>query len=80
MREPEEEVVDLAKRAVEIVGLEIAGVDIIYDRKKREYLVLEINGIPAFATPEQERLGLDFNDRKIEMIVDMIDRKSAAKR
>jgi len=80
LREPEEEVVDLAKRAVEIVGLEIAGVDIIYDRKKREYLVLEINGIPAFATPEQERLGLDFNDRKIEMIVDMIDRKSAAKR
>jgi len=77
LREPEEEVVELALKAAEVTGLEIAGVDIIYDRKKEEYLVLEVNGIPAFATPEQEKMGLDFNDKKIEMIVDLIDRKTS---
>ena len=69
----------LAKRAAEVTGLEIAGVDIIYDRAKEEYIVLEVNGIPAFATPEQEKMGLDFNDRKIEKIVELIDRKSQKK-
>jgi ribosomal protein S6--L-glutamate ligase len=39
--------------------------------------VLEVNGIPAFARPEQEALGLDFNDRKIDAIVEMIDRKTS---
>ncbi|WP_456485822.1 ATP-grasp domain-containing protein [Hydrogenimonas sp.] len=76
LRDPEEEVIELAKRAAKITKLEIAGVDIIYDRKKREHLVLEVNGIPAFATPEQEKMGLDFNDKKIEKIVDLIDRKT----
>jgi ribosomal protein S6--L-glutamate ligase len=76
LREADDEVIDLAKRATEITGLEIAGVDIIYDRAKKEYIVLEVNGIPAFATPEQEKLGLDFNDKKIDLIVDLIDKKS----
>jgi len=39
-------------------------------------VVLEVNGIPAFATPEQEKMGLNFNNRKIELIVDLIDRKT----
>ena len=75
LREPEPEVVELALAAARVTGLEIAGVDIIYDRSKEEFVVLEVNGIPAFATPEQEALGLDFNDRKIEKIVEMIERK-----
>ena len=79
LREADDEVVELAKRAADVTGLEIAGVDIIYDRNREEYLVLEVNGIPAFATPEQEKMGLDFNDRKIESIVDMIDRKTSRK-
>ena len=54
--------------------LEIAGVDIIYDIEREEYVVLEVNGLPAFATPEQEEMGLDFNDKKIDKIVDLIDR------
>lgn len=78
LREPEQEVIDLALKAAEITGLEIAGVDIIYDQVKKEYLVLEVNGIPAFARPEQEALGLDFNDRKIDAIAELIDRKTVA--
>jgi len=76
LREANDEVVAIAKRAAEVCGLDIAGVDLIYDRDKEEYVVLEVNGIPAFATPEQERQGLDFNDRKIEYIVELIDRKT----
>ena len=76
MREPDDEIVNLAKRASEVCGTDIAGVDIIYDMEKEEYVVLEVNGIPAFATPEQEKMGLNFNDRKIELIVDLIDRKT----
>ncbi|MFA5235114.1 MAG: ATP-grasp domain-containing protein [Sulfurimonas sp.] len=76
LREANDEVVDLAIRAANACGVDIAGVDIIYDRKKEEYIVLEVNGIPAFATPDQEKIGLDFNDRKIDMIVDLIDRKT----
>ena len=75
-REPNQEVIDLALKATKITGLDIAGVDIIYDRKKEEYVVLEVNGIPAFATPEQEKLGIDFNSKKIDLIVDLIDRKT----
>lgn len=76
LREPNDQVVDLAIKAANACGTDIAGVDIIYDRKKEEYLVLEVNGIPAFATPDQEKMGLNFNDKKIDLIVDLIDRKT----
>ncbi|MCK5853865.1 MAG: ATP-grasp domain-containing protein [Sulfurovaceae bacterium] len=76
MREANDEIVDVATRAAKACGTDIAGVDIIYDLEKEEYVVLEVNGIPAFATPEQEKMGLDFNDKKIELIVNMIDRKT----
>ena len=75
LREPDDALVDLAKKATKATGLDIAGVDIIYDREKQEYVVLEVNGIPAFATPEQEKMGLNFNEKKIEKIVNMIERK-----
>jgi ribosomal protein S6--L-glutamate ligase len=82
VREPNDEVVSLAKRAADLAGLEIAGVDLIYDREQERYVVLEINSIPAFATPEQEKLGLNFNNKKLDAIVNLIDRtvsKSTAK-
>ncbi len=79
VREPNDEVVDLAIKATKVTGLDISGVDIIYDRKKEEYVVLEVNGIPAFATPEQEKLGLDFNTKKIDYIVDLIDKTTKKK-
>jgi len=75
LREADDKLIDLAISATKATGLDIAGVDIIYDKKKEEYIVLEVNGIPAFATPEQEKMGLDFNDKKIEKIVELIDRK-----
>ncbi len=75
LREANDEVVKLAKRAAKVTGLDIAGVDIIYDIKKEQYIVLEVNGIPAFATPEQEKMGLNFNDKKIELIVNLIEKK-----
>jgi len=75
-REANDEVVDLAKRAAEVCKIDIAGIDIIYDMEKEEYVVLEVNGIPAFATPEQEKSGLDFNEKKIDLIVDLIDKKT----
>jgi ribosomal protein S6--L-glutamate ligase len=79
LREPDDEVIDLAMRAAKVCGADIAGVDIIYDLEREKYVVLEVNGIPAFATPEQEKMGLDFNDRKIDLIVDLIDRKTKKK-
>lgn len=79
VREPEDAVIELALNATKVSGLDISGVDIIYDRTKEEYVVLEVNGIPAFATPDQEKMGLDFNDKKIELIVDLIDRKTKQK-
>ena len=79
MREANDEIIKIAKKATKVCGLDIAGVDIIYDMEKEEYIVLEVNGIPAFATPEQEKMGLDFNSRKIDLIVDLIDRKTQQK-
>jgi len=79
MREANDEIVDVATRAAKACGADIAGVDIIYDLEKEEYVVLEVNGIPAFATPEQEKMGLNFNDKKIDLIVDLIDRKTIKK-
>lgn len=73
LREPVPEVIELARQAALITGLEIAGVDIVYDRQHEEYLVIEVNGLPAFATPEQEKQGIDFNQRKISRIVEYID-------
>ncbi|AXX92359.1 hypothetical protein CPU12_06920 [Malaciobacter molluscorum LMG 25693] len=80
IREENEEVIDLAKKAAKITGLEIAGVDIIYDEIKKQYVVIEVNGIPAFLTPEQEKLGIVYNDKKIDLIVDLIDRKTYNKK
>ena len=79
LREPNDEVVDLALRAAKACKVDIAGVDIIYDRTREEYIVLEVNGIPAFATPEQEKMGLNFNDKKIDLIVNLIDKKTKDK-
>lgn len=76
LREPNDEIVNLALKATAITGLEIAGVDIIYDREKEKYIVLEVNGIPAFATPKQEEIGLKFNNKKIDLIVDLIDKRT----
>jgi ribosomal protein S6--L-glutamate ligase len=66
----------LATRAANAVQLDIAAVDIIFDREQEDYVVLDIEAIPDFATPEQEALGLDFNAHKIAAIVDLIDRKT----
>jgi len=79
MRECNEDVLKVALDAAKACKTDIAGVDIIYDQEREEYVVLEVNGIPAFATPEQEKMGLDFNDKKIELIVDLIDRKTHKK-
>lgn len=75
LREPSSEAVELAIKAAKITGLEIAGIDLIYDLEKEQYVVLEVNGIPAFATPSQQQLGLDFNYKKICKITDLIERK-----
>ncbi len=75
LREPDDRVIEIAKKAAEITGLEIAGVDLIYDQEREDYVVLEVNGIPAFATPKQEKMGLNFNAKKIQIIVDLIERK-----
>ncbi len=80
MREANDEIVDIATRAAKACGADIAGIDIIYDQEKEEYVVLEVNGIPAFATPEQEKMGLNFNDKKIDLIVDLIDQKTKRKK
>lgn len=74
LREPDEEVIELAIKAAKVTGLEIAGVDLLYDLDAQEYVVLEVNGIPAFATPEQEKQGLNFNQLKIEKIAKLIER------
>jgi len=79
MREANDEIIKVAKKATKACGLDIAGVDIIYDMEKEEYVVLEVNGIPAFATPEQEKMGLGFNDKKIDLIVNLIDKKTNKK-
>ncbi|MCK4737851.1 MAG: ATP-grasp domain-containing protein [Sulfurimonas sp.] len=79
MREADDELINIAKKAVKACEVDIAGVDILYDREKEEYVVLEVNGLPAFATPEQEKIGLDFNDKKIDLIVDLIDKKTKKK-
>ena len=80
LREAPPEAIKIAKKACKACGVDIGGVDIIYDLEKEQYLVLEVNGIPAFATPEQEKQGLNFNDKKIDLIVDLIDRKSKKKK
>ncbi len=80
LRDMTDQLADLAVRAAAAVRLDIAGVDIIYDREREEYIVLEVNGIPAFATPDQEALGLDFNPKKIEKIIELIDRKTSTQK
>jgi ribosomal protein S6--L-glutamate ligase len=80
LREPNDEIIDISIKACKACGVDIGGVDIIYDIEKQKYIVLEVNGIPAFATPDQEKQGLDFNDKKIDLIVDLIDRKTSKKK
>lgn len=74
LRKPNDDLIELALKAAKVTGLEIAGVDLLYDLDAQEYVVLEINGIPAFATPDQEKQGLNFNPLKIKKIVALIER------
>lgn len=80
LKKPNEDVIELALQAARVTGLEIAGVDLLYDMYQQEFVVLEVNGIPAFATPEQEKMGLDFNDKKIRKIANLIDETIEGKR
>lgn len=75
LKEPNDRIIELSLAAANAVGADIAGVDIIYDLDANDYLVLEVNGIPAFATPEQEAMGINFNERKIDAIVKLIDQR-----
>lgn len=75
-REPNDAIVELAAKAANTTGLEIAGVDILYDQEQEQYVVIEVNGIPAFATPDQERLGINFNEKKIQALVNLIDERT----
>lgn len=75
LKEPNDRIIELSLSAAKAVGADIAGVDIIYDLDANDYLVLEVNGIPAFATPEQEAMGINFNERKIDAIVKLIDQR-----
>ncbi|MBF0383506.1 MAG: ATP-grasp domain-containing protein [Magnetococcales bacterium] len=75
LREPNDRIIELSLKAAEATGLDIAGIDLIYDLEQEDYRVVEVNGIPAFATPDQQAQGLDFNTKKIECIVDLIERK-----
>ena len=79
MREANDAIINVAIEACKACGVDIGGVDIIFDQEKEEYIVLEVNGIPAFATPEQEKMGLNFNNQKIDLIVDLIDKKTKKK-
>ncbi|WP_294966844.1 ATP-grasp domain-containing protein [Sulfurimonas sp.] len=82
VREANDEIINIAIKACKACkacNVDIGGVDIIYDMEKEEYVVLEVNGIPAFATPEQEKLGLNFNNKKINLIVDLIDKRTKKK-
>ncbi|MFW8590711.1 ATP-grasp domain-containing protein [Glaciecola sp. 2405UD65-10] len=74
LRKPDDDIIELAIKAAKVTGLEIAGVDLLYDLDTEEYVVLEVNGIPAFATPEQEKLGIDYNKLKLEKIANLIER------
>ncbi|MBF0371581.1 MAG: ATP-grasp domain-containing protein [Magnetococcales bacterium] len=76
IREANDQLVSLAIKAAKATGLEVAGVDLLYDLEREEYVVMEVNGIPAFATPDQEAMGLDFNNKKIDALVELIDRRS----
>jgi len=71
----DDKLIETAKKAAKALNMDVAGVDIIYDRQKQDYVVLEVNGIPAFATPEQEKMGLNFNNKKIEVLANLIDKK-----
>jgi len=78
LREPSDEIIDISIQAAKVTGLDVAGVDIIYDRKHERPVVLEVNGIPAFATPEQVQMGLDFNHKKIDLLVELIVERTAS--
>ncbi|MBF0193538.1 MAG: ATP-grasp domain-containing protein [Magnetococcales bacterium] len=75
LREPDDRIIELSMIAAKATGLDIAGIDLIYDLEQEDYRIVEVNGIPAFATPEQEKQGLDFNTKKVDCIVNLIDRK-----
>ncbi len=45
---PSEEVKDLALSATKVVGLDIAGVDILFDEKRKNYFVIEVNAAPSW--------------------------------
>jgi RimK family alpha-L-glutamate ligase len=46
--EPDPEVADLAVQAASVMGLEIAGVDLLYSAKASGWIVLEVNSCPGW--------------------------------
>ena len=46
--QPDPELIGLARKAAESIGTQIAGVDLVFDRCTRKWLVLEINSAPGW--------------------------------
>ncbi len=47
--QPSQKEIDIALKAAQILGYEIAGVDLIFNQKKSEWLIMEINRAPQFS-------------------------------
>lgn len=54
-----------AVRAKQLLHVDIAGVDLVYDSRTDEYLFLEVNFAPGFATPGVSDAYLDYFQKKL---------------
>jgi len=68
VRELPEEIRLLVKKAVEVLGIEVAGVDVVVDERDGKAKIIEVNQAPEFGVMEK-KTGIDIGEKIIEYLL-----------
>ncbi len=67
-KEAPEEVRVLVRKAIEVLGVEVAGVDVVMDERSGKPVIIEVNQAPEFEIMEK-RTGIDMGKKIVEYLL-----------
>ncbi len=68
VKEVTEEIKALVKKATEVLGVEIAGIDVVIDERDGKAKIIEVNQAPEFGVMEK-RTGIDIGKKVVEYLL-----------
>jgi glutathione synthase/RimK-type ligase-like ATP-grasp enzyme len=68
VKEVPEEIKELVKKATDVLGVEIAGIDVVVDERDGKAKIIEVNQAPEFGVMER-KTGIDIGKKIVEYLL-----------